>query len=250
MLDPGANHVFLSDHIGRINGSYDGYRSWKSLGTERKVVVVDGDDDSGVCSPPLWRTSPTASPQHQKNHYRSLSPSSRTQAIARGQRELMEMVSRMPESCYELSMKDLVEQPIIEMKQESFREEKSDKNKNEKKKKKNKKDVQMLKRSGSLDNERFLLKMVFPVYMGSKKNSKKRIDSLSNSNISKITPKSTVCDGSDKEWWKKTQTNGSSNNSGSAKSSSASSSSSRSSSRQGSGSCWPFMRTKKSKKLE
>lgn len=56
--------------------------------------------------------SPTRSPittAQSPNHYRSLSPASRTQAIARGQRELMEMVKNMPEACYELSLKDLVE---------------------------------------------------------------------------------------------------------------------------------------------
>ncbi|KAI9200342.1 hypothetical protein LWI28_006263 [Acer negundo] len=257
MLDSGNTHVLLSDHIGRINDkSFDGYRNWKSLGAqigvaERKLVVDGGDDDSGVCSPPLWRSSPNSSPQHRKNHYRSLSPSSRTQAIARGQRELMEMVGRMPESCYELSMKDLVEQPMIESKQESFREEtkssvKSNDDKGLLKKKKNeKKQIQMMKRSGSADNERFLLKMIFPVYLGSKKNNnnKKKNDSLSNNNCSKIT----VCDGSDKgvdkDWWNKRFTK----NSASAKSS-ASSSSSSSTNREGS--CWGFMRTKKSKKVK
>ncbi|KAK0576093.1 hypothetical protein LWI29_011743 [Acer saccharum] len=263
MLDSGNNHLLLSDHIGRINDkSFDGYRSWKSLGAqigvaERKLAVDGGGgggggDDSGVCSPPLWRKSPNSSPQHRKNHYRSLSPSSRTQAIARGQRELMEMVGRMPESCYELSMKDLVEHPMIESKQESFREEtkssvKSSDDKGLLKKKKNeKKQIQMMKRSGSADNERFLLKMIFPVSLGTKKNNNnnnKKNDSLSNNNCSKIT----VCDGSDKgvdkDWWNKRFTN----NSASAKSS-ASSSSSSSTNREGS--CWGFMRTKKSKKVK
>ncbi|TXG53070.1 hypothetical protein EZV62_022239 [Acer yangbiense] len=191
MLDSGNNHLLLSDHIGRINDkSFDGYRSWKSLGAqigvaERKLAVDGGGggDDSGVCSPPLWRTSPNSSPQHRKNHYRSLSPSSRTQAIARGQRELMEMVGRMPESCYELSMKDLVEHPMIESKQESFREE------------------------------------------------------------TKSSVKSSDDKGVDKDWWNKRFTN----NSASAKSS-ASSSSSSSTNREGS--CWGFMRTKKSKKVK
>ncbi|KAK2659376.1 hypothetical protein Ddye_005909 [Dipteronia dyeriana] len=254
MLDSGNNHLLLSDHIGRINDkSFDGYRSWKSLGAqigvaERKLAVDGGgggDADSGVCSPPLWRSSPNSSPQHRKNHYRSLSPSSRTQAIARGQRELMEMVSRMPESCYELSMKDLVEQPMVESKHETFREEIKSSEKGVLKKKKNEK--QMMKRSGSVDNERFLLKMMFPVSLGSKKSNnkkKKKNDSLSNNNCSKIT----VCDGSDKgvdkDWWNKRFTN----NSTSAKSSASSSSSSSSSSREGN--CWGFMRTKKSKKVK
>ncbi|KAG6435897.1 hypothetical protein SASPL_100778 [Salvia splendens] len=60
-------------------------------------------DDSGAISPPLWRNrSPSTSRP-------LLSPDSRAQAIARGRTELMEMVRHMPESSYELSLKDIVE---------------------------------------------------------------------------------------------------------------------------------------------
>ncbi|KAK9053775.1 hypothetical protein SSX86_024849 [Deinandra increscens subsp. villosa] len=70
------------------------------------------DEDSGVCSPPLWQQSiisPPDSPVRFPNS-RSLSPASRAQAIARGQREMMAMVESMPETSYELSLKDIVEQ--------------------------------------------------------------------------------------------------------------------------------------------
>ncbi|KAG6419776.1 hypothetical protein SASPL_116288 [Salvia splendens] len=74
------------------------------------------DDDSGACSPPLWKSSPStpSEPLLSHHHYRNLSPAARLQAIARGQRELMEMVKNMPESSYELSLKDLVEHHRIE----------------------------------------------------------------------------------------------------------------------------------------
>ncbi|KAG2268962.1 hypothetical protein Bca52824_063517 [Brassica carinata] len=71
--------------------------------------IPNDQSDSGVCSPTLWSTSPPRSPRHRPEDYSSLSPDSKAQAIARGQRELMEMVSKMPESCYELSLKDIVE---------------------------------------------------------------------------------------------------------------------------------------------
>ena len=145
MLGPSTKlhktQVSLSDHIGRrLSDSYDhamnydsgvqktaqnyaNYSCWNSMegrfGAETSLM----EDESGVSTPPLWRTSPSRSPPHRQNiNYRCLSPSSKSQAIARGQKELMEMVSRMPESCYELSLKDLVEHQhlVVEPKQESF----------------------------------------------------------------------------------------------------------------------------------
>lgn len=111
-------------------------------------------DDSGVCSPPLWKSSPSTPSEPLLSHhvYRSLSPASRIQAITRGQKELMEMVRNMPESSYELSLKDLVEHHPIEphapppprvRRQESRRN---------------------MARNGSLklENKGMLLKMVFP----------------------------------------------------------------------------------------
>lgn len=58
-------------------------------------------EGSGTSSPPLWSAKGASSPP----------PPSRLEAIERGQRELMEMVQSMPESGYELSLRDLVELP-------------------------------------------------------------------------------------------------------------------------------------------
>ncbi|EEF42052.1 conserved hypothetical protein [Ricinus communis] len=231
MLDPGTdfspekNHVHFPnrtsdsyDSYGAINykaraqktaQNYANYQNWNStadFGAERRLIE---DDDSGVCSPPLWRTSPPRSPQHRQNHYRSLSPSARTQAIVRGQKELMEMVSRMPEGCYELSLKDIVEKPMVDqvddqsVKEESFSKERSCivNNGDMQVKKKNEKKVNM-NRSGSIDNGGFLLKMVFPISWNSrnkKKNGSKKIRKDDNSvmnNSGRVSPRPLLFDGS------------------------------------------------------
>ncbi|GLU00929.1 hypothetical protein SLE2022_182630 [Rubroshorea leprosula] len=234
--------------------SYGNYRSWNG----REGQFADVEDESGVRTPPLWPGSPPRRP----NHYRCLSPASKAQAIERGQRELMELVSKMPESCYELSLKDLVEQPMMEVKQETTAVDKdnySRKTEGKKKKKKNEKKAQ-ISRSGSIDNGGFLLKMVFPVSLGSKKKKTKN-DSNSTSNCnSKVSPRPSFSDASakveEKEWWKKTfsgpseiESCGSSINSRSTKSSrssSCSSSTSTDSRRHGMGNCCSFIRTRKS----
>jgi hypothetical protein len=238
-------------------GNYQGWNSMGIFGAQRKDVQAE---ESGVCSPPLWRTSPPRSPQHRQNHYRSLSPSSRTQAIARGQKELMEMVSRMPEGCYELSLRDIVEQPMVvaDAKEESFSEDRSiinqgdmhilrrEQEKKKKKKKKIEKKVHM-NRSGSSINEGFLLKMVFPISFGSrkkKKNNNSNPPIINNSlRDGRVSPRPLLYDNgseksADEEWWNnkfpesrdsESVTALSSSNSGSSKSSGSSSSSSGSS---------------------
>ncbi|MBA0585536.1 hypothetical protein Gorai_016309 [Gossypium raimondii] len=252
MFDPTKelpkSYVSLSDHLtggfSDCNDSYDramnygpkvqktaqnyaNYSSWNTLEGRFEAETLMADDESGISSPPLWKSSP----QHENNvNYRCLSPSSRAQAIARGQKELMEMVSKMPESCYELSLKDLVEhQPVVvvEPKQESFAQGRGSNSIDERKYKNEKQNSQkqQLSRSGSLvDNGGFLLKMVFPVSLGSKKkkkmkkNTSKKNDPNTNGN-SKVSPKPTVADASgktvDKDWWKKRSGSSESDSSGS-----------------------------------
>lgn len=185
------------------------------------------DEDSGVHSPPLWTASPPRQYQHINNNHR-------TQAIARGQRELMEIVKNMPESCYELSLKDLVEQPRAEVdaQEECLLGEKKnyddeddhhdqdqheevvaherrgnikrlEKKKNEKKSKL--KSNSSMMRSGSMDNRGLFLKMVFPISLSSNKN-KKHVNSCTT--CAKVSPKpAEVSDRTsklvDKDWWKK-----------------------------------------------
>ncbi|KAG4954434.1 hypothetical protein HKD37_14G040527 [Glycine soja] len=281
MFDPRRNQPTisfpLSNEIGQITHGYDTWgatntdfmaskkppKNYKNCHSYNDMEVQLGtgskvdDNESGICSPPLWTTNPPKSPHHRKNYYRCLSPASKTQAIARGQRELMEMVKNMPESSYELSLKDLVEHPRVEVAQEKGAEERKKLgNKNVGNRKKvdmNKKG--QVKRSGNIDSGGFYLKMVFPISLGFKKKTKN--ESLVNSGSNKVSPRTSVSDGSkslDKEWWKKSlsasggesDSGVSSINSGSMKSSgsSNSSSSSRSNSRHvvSASSCWPFIR--------
>ncbi|XP_050215346.1 uncharacterized protein LOC126666357 [Mercurialis annua] len=298
------NHQHFSNHV--ISDSYDSYgainykaraqrtaqnyatyQSWSPIadfGAEKRLIQ-DENDDSGVCSPPLWRTSP---PQNQ---YRNLSPSSRTQAIARGQKELMEMVSKMPEGCYELSLKDIVEHSQVNnfnhegVKEESFSKERSSNVSSEdqiikiKKKLSNERKMKM-NRSGSVENNGgFLLKMVFPVSWNSR-NKKKKSNNIKkikksesfamngDNNSERVSPRPLLIDGSgekgeESEWWKKRivekeesddQSGGfSSINSRSSKSSgcnSSRSSSRNSSGRQGRGGCWSFFMMKREQKAE
>lgn len=194
-----------------IARNHENYGDWRG-GDWQFGAGAKAEDESGVCSPPLWKTSPSGSPnggnspmhrRHHQNHYRSLSPASRMQAIAQGQKELMEMVRNMPESCYELSLKDLVEHPVVQPPPDPF-PGKREKKKAEDSKKKNDTKPKIV-RSGSLDNGGFLLKMVFPVSF----RSKKKKNSATNT-CSKVSPKPPSSDGFgksvDKEWWKKRAT--------------------------------------------
>lgn len=164
------------------------------------------DDESGMCSPPLWSTKNT---HNKSNNYKSLSPESKTQAIERGQKELMEMVKNMPESCYELTLKDLVEHHSPKV----VEEKKNLGNKNTRKREgistSNSNNGRKIdKRNiGNFDSGGFYLKMVFPISLGSKKhNKKKELLVNNNSASSKVSPRTSVSDGfvnNNKEWWKK-----------------------------------------------
>ncbi|KAA8538345.1 hypothetical protein F0562_027832 [Nyssa sinensis] len=287
MLDPitelANNHVHEFSPAGHINDSYDSRRTMNYGAKARKIAQnyenyrdFNGggvqfrpdhmEDESGVCSPPLWKTSPLQL-QHTQNNYRYLSPTARAQAIARGQWELMEMVKNMPESSYELSLRDLVDQTKVGAQEECLVEEKKFVSESVSQRlkvmredsKKNEKKVKMM-RSGSIDNRGLFLKMVFPISLG----SKKKKNSATN-NFAKVSPKPEASEksskGVDKDWWKKrfstsfdSENSGtSSNNSGSTGSSGSSGSNScrrNSSGRKRSDffpGCCSFFCTKKSK---
>ncbi|KAL5071122.1 hypothetical protein RYX36_022009 [Vicia faba] len=219
--------------------------------------------ESGMCSPPLWTTN-----SNKSINYRSLSPESKTEAIERGQRELMEMVKNMPESSYELTLKDLVEEQQQQHHHHHHHVEENNNNINRvvkqkslNNKKANKREGMMDKRSistghGNIDSGGFYLKMVFPISLGSSKKQyyKKNKESLVNNNNSKVSPRtSSVSDhGSvNKDWWKKKKSGseygGESDHSASTKrsasmSSSCSSRSNTSRHEMSASSCWPFTR--------
>ncbi|GFY96541.1 hypothetical protein Acr_11g0008470 [Actinidia rufa] len=144
--------------------NFENYRN--SQGGGLQFRGENTEDESGFSSPPLWKTSPPVSPQR---NYRTLSPNSRSQAIARGQWELMEMVKKLPESCYELSLKDLVQHPRVNDQESCLVGEKilivrQGSKRNDGK-------AEMM-RSRSVENGGFLLKMVFPFSLRSIKKKK------------------------------------------------------------------------------
>lgn len=231
-LSDGTRHRTHSYHDETWEATNSGL--WPSKQPEFRTESKDVADESGICSPPLWKTSPPTSPQHggRNHHYRSLSPASRTQAIVRGQRELMEMVKNMPESNYELSLKDLVEHQRVDARREKSVEERSFRKDGGGRK------VARVKRSGGKVDHHgggFYLKMVLPPFSlwskdKKKKKMKKKNETLVNGS-SKVSPKPSS--GFDKEWWKKSpsafresDSGASSINSGSMKSTGSSSSSS------------------------
>ncbi|CAN8292050.1 unnamed protein product [Cochlearia groenlandica] len=181
----------------------------KSDNTRLSFPSIHTNDysDSGVSSPTLWTTTtPARSPRRRQGDYRSLSPESKAQAIARGQKELMDMVSKMPESCYELSLKDLVEVKGNKDNDYKVFDEMPKRAIKPKKKTKNEKWVDYSRNSG-VNNGGFLLKMMFPVSLGSKKDtSKKKTKKKMDFPHSKVSPRPSISEETvkateDKEWW-------------------------------------------------
>ncbi|PIA28498.1 hypothetical protein AQUCO_06900045v1 [Aquilegia coerulea] len=270
-------HVYSSDNIGKLytnfqgsnminfgtqnrrtghnsNGNYSNNRGGGGSGIEFRA---HNEHESGVTSPPLWRSSPPKSPPtettplqsnpYNHHHYRLLSPTSRSQAITRGKEELMEMVKNMPESCYELSLKDLVEHSRIQGSgQTTMVEERGlDKDYNTinsgKKKKKKNADKSRLSRSGSMNNGPFLLKMFVPNPLRLKKKK-----NLTTGPCAKVSPKPIEGEKfADKDWWKRrfsvvgeSEKNGSSSIGGSSGSSDSSRRRSKGDFLPG---CWSFL---------
>lgn len=230
------------------------------------VSSVKTTNEYGVPSPRLWRpNSPPTNPKAfmgsplNPSSPKSMSPNSRTQAIARGRKELMEMVRDLPETFYELSLKDIVEKqkPDMEVQKEIDPPEEKNHVKElitraeEKKKKSSKKarkgEKQKMARSKSVDNGKFLLKTsVFPVWFGSKKSKKSNLGSSGSFKIAPVpkpqpTPTRSI-KGQEREWWRRrscmsSESDESNGLSGSSTSSGSSRSSSRSNSNISDGRC-------------
>ncbi|KAK4774398.1 hypothetical protein SAY86_009333 [Trapa natans] len=166
-----------------------------------------GEHPAALMTPPPRSTSPPA---------RSLSPASRTQAILQGQKELMEMVKDIPETCYELSLIDLVEKkPAQEERRdgECPIDEKASLERSESRKMVpngsqsylNGKAHQM-GMTKSMENG-LLLKLVFPGSSLGSKQRQKSSRSLTVSRCSKVSPRPSYSDesakGLDVDWLKK-----------------------------------------------
>lgn len=211
----------LSSREGKTSQDYASFRTQEVLRFTQFSYEPRADgEESGTCTPPLWKSAgrPTgAQPSHQ---HQSLSPASRTQAIAQGQRELMEMVRNMPEPYCELSLRDIVEKPAKSPDDSTFRERRDSDPKVEKalssskcrnKRQSSRKGYLDSKAqtmgSGSLDNGGFMLKMVFPASSLGSKSKRRNSSSSAADNISKVSPRTSLSDGSakglGKEWSKK-----------------------------------------------
>ncbi|KAL9462475.1 hypothetical protein AB3S75_000475 [Citrus x aurantiifolia] len=254
--------------------------------------VVEEGDDGAAYLPSLWGQSNNrvmnsyeSSPLLPRDHqYSNLSPRSRLQRIVEARKELMEMIQDMPESSYELSLKDMVDEHQLQQRIHHREEEDYKENDNlvadrersfrfqteaqmikkqQNNKKKKKKKMQRMEslgstysnnkfsRSSSMDSEIFLIKMFFiPSCFGSTK--KKSITPKTGS--SKVSPRSS-CDNDNKEpKIKKIFSAGEKNGRGKTSNRSSSSSSSNSDSittsriaSNFSPGCWPFLQIKKSK---
>ncbi|KAH9604172.1 hypothetical protein KSS87_004588 [Heliosperma pusillum] len=212
------------------------------------------NSNSSVISVNSMSLNPS-SPKH--NYPQNMSPSSRTQAIAKGRRELMDMVRDLPESFYELSLKDIVDKKTEFGVQKGvgvgldIPEEKKGVKENgnkpletamvKKKAKKVKKSESKKKmvRGKNVDNKgRFLLRTsVFPIFSRSKKN-KKRLVNGSSFKVAPMSKPNPSSNGSmkvvEKDWWgRKSTMESDDGNASSNKSESSVSSSSRSSSSNG-----------------
>ncbi|KAK6150764.1 hypothetical protein DH2020_015696 [Rehmannia glutinosa] len=132
-------------------------------------VRTQVEDQIGAYSPPLWTRART--------DFRHESPTSQLRAITDGRRELMEMIKDVPESSYELSLKDIVADQQNNMEEVHDKEVVAEQKKvkcttaNKIPQKSSKK----IYRTESMENEVFLLKMFLPLSLSfNKKHSARK----------------------------------------------------------------------------
>lgn len=184
----------------------------RSCGDEGEFCEVQrrGEDQVGAFSPPLWgrarvelrpETSTTLLPQNHQ--YSCLSPASRVRAIIDGRRELMEMIKDLPESSYELSLKDIVDQQNtgdVQEKEAAVAEELEVKHirKNRVIGRAKSSNTKQICRSESMESDVFLLKMFLPVSLSSKKKaSPRKLPRICSGQSSEGHEKR-----ANKDWWK------------------------------------------------
>ncbi|CAI9763410.1 unnamed protein product [Fraxinus pennsylvanica] len=157
------------------------------------------EDEFTDCSPPLWTTASRNIRCHCHNSFPS--PDSHLQVIADSRRELMEMIKDMPESSYELSFEDILEdQQSIEVeKKKSVTQEMNQKCKTRAGNSEKCKNIRQrqISRSESMESGVFLLKMFLPLSIGSKKSKRRICGKVSPELSSKRSTK-----WANKDWWK------------------------------------------------
>ncbi|CAI9758339.1 unnamed protein product [Fraxinus pennsylvanica] len=193
-----------------MTGGSSDFEFWVEKSPEDHTIYDDSGDTEDqflACSPPLWtRTSRSfpheAYPLLPSNHHHSCSsPTSRIRATANARRELMEMIKDIPESSYELSLKDIVEDKLSKEKEKNrtiVEERNSNKTKTRNSTKSKTAGRSQISRTPSMESGVFLLKMPLPIPLSPKKNLKAR-------NCTKISP-GPPSEGSEKhankDWWK------------------------------------------------
>lgn len=155
------------------------------------VLPID-EGDSEIPAADFRQETSTLLPQNHQ--YSCLSPPSRLRAIIDGRKELMEMINKKPESSYELSLKDIVddqqnvgnEEQEVVLAEEKKVKDKMARSKNTK--------TKQICRSESMESKVFLLKMFLPVSLGSKKRKCSKICPRQSSERSEKS--------ANKDWWK------------------------------------------------
>ncbi|KAG9142699.1 hypothetical protein Leryth_005463 [Lithospermum erythrorhizon] len=134
--------------------------------------------DHCLGSPPEWTRRASrglkagAFASFSLQHHHSLSsPTKRLQVITESRDSLMRMVEDMPESSYELSLRDIVDdqRSMEEVQQKAMKKSKSDLNTKRRSTKKGK-----ISRSESMESGVFLLKIFVPAFLGSSRDSKEK----------------------------------------------------------------------------
>lgn len=172
------------------------FEFWEEKVPAEQTLSEDVEFQIQICdeypnSPPLWTQERTgykrevpyrreASPWLQGlNHYSGPSPGSRRQAIVDGRQQMLDMIKDMPESAYELSLKDIVDseqnrEELQEKRLGSVNEKKMEQKKEAAFKKRIKSDSgRRVSRSESMESESLQLKMFLPVSMSSRSRRRK-----------------------------------------------------------------------------
>lgn len=200
-LRPKNGDPYFGWKIRKETQNYENYMKWNGGGVEFRPDVKE--DEHGICSPPLWekQSAPVVHSQQFDNVSLNLSPTSRREAVNKGRLELMEMVKAMPESSYELSLKDLVDNFQKPEENECLKQESV---------KKVKRKAKMGRSVSNINenNKGLFLKMVLPLPFGG--SSKKKVTNpYARVLMSKpfTTEEEEVDDRGfncvDKDWWKK-----------------------------------------------
>ncbi|KAL1556968.1 hypothetical protein AAHA92_12515 [Salvia divinorum] len=170
-------------------GRSSDFKFWEErLSDELFEFQMRREDQVEASSPTLWRRPKTSTLLPENHQCSCLSPTSRLRAIVDGRRELMEMLKDIPESSYELTLKDIVEQ---QDKEDVVAEEEKVKHKTPLRVKSA--NTKQICRSESMESEVFLLKMFLPVSLSSKRKKKAKTRKHSREGPDKKT---------NKEWWK------------------------------------------------